>query len=86
MDKKMHFENISYLNIGDQIKFVIGNKEDYKYAKKIVYKYDIICPIFFQPVEGTDPKKLSGWILDDGLNVKLGLQIHKIIWGNKKGI
>lgn len=85
MNKKMFFDNIFHLDINDQLKFIIGNKKDYEYAKKIVQDYEIFCPIFFQPVEGTNLKKLAGWILNDGLNVKLGLQIHKIIWGNKKG-
>jgi 7-carboxy-7-deazaguanine synthase len=86
MDKKMCFENIYHLDTKDQLKFIIGNKEDYKYAKKIVQSYKINCPIFFQPVEGTNIKELACWILTDRLNVKLGLQIHKIIWGNKRGI
>ncbi|MEA3458262.1 MAG: radical SAM protein [Candidatus Thermoplasmatota archaeon] len=86
MHEKMRFDNISYLNMDDQLKFVIGNKEDYDYAKRIITRYDVICPIFFQPVEGTNPKELAGWILEDGLNVKLGLQIHKVIWGNKRGV
>jgi 7-carboxy-7-deazaguanine synthase len=85
MDKKMCFENIYHLDIKDQLKFIIGNKEDYKYAKKIVQSYKINCPIFFQPVEGTNIKELACLILADRLNVKLGLQIHKIIWGNKRG-
>jgi len=85
MHKKMYFDNILHLNVDDQIKFIIGNKEDYEYAKKIVQSYKIFCPIFFQPVEGTNLKELANWILNDGLTVKLGLQIHKIIWGNKRG-
>jgi 7-carboxy-7-deazaguanine synthase len=85
MDKKMCFENLFHLNKKDQLKFIIGNKEDYKYAKKIIQSYKIYCPIFFQPVEGTNIKKLASWILNDGLNVRLGLQIQKIIWGNNRG-
>ena len=85
MNKKMCFDNIFHLDNDDQLKFIIGNKEDYEYAKKIVKNYKIFCQIFFQPVERMNLKELAGWILNDGLNVRLGLQIHKIIWGNKKG-
>ena len=85
MNKKMCFDNISHLDNDDQLKFIIGNKEDFEYAKKIVQGYKIFCPIFFQPVESIIPKELAGWILNDGLNVKLGLQIHKIIWEGKRG-
>ncbi|GAG54941.1 unnamed protein product [marine sediment metagenome] len=86
MHEKMNFENILLLSENDQLKFVISDKKDYDYAKKIVYKYESVCPVFFQPVWGSNPKHLAEWMLEDKLNVKLGLQIHKIIWGNKKGI
>lgn len=86
MNEKMIFENISLLKEKDQLKFVIQNKYDYNYAKKTLQKYKPCCPVFFQPVWGTNPKNLAGWIIKDGLNVKLGLQLHKILFGDKKGI
>ncbi|MBC2724826.1 MAG: hypothetical protein HGJ97_19595 [Desulfosporosinus sp.] len=86
MNGKMHLENISLLKKDDQLKIIIQNKEDYDYAKKIIQKYEPICHVFFQPVWATNPKNLAGWILGDGLNVKLGLQIHKMIWGDAKGV
>jgi len=85
MHNKMDLANIQLLSKNDQLKFVIQNKKDYEYAKKIIKKYKPVTNIFFQPVWKTDPKNLSEWILKDGLSVNLGLQIHKIIWGNKKG-
>jgi len=86
MHEKMCLENLSLLKKDDQVKFVIENKKDYNYAKEILCKYKPVCTVFFQPVWGSDPKHLSDWILKDGLNAKLGLQIHKIIWGDKKGV
>ena len=85
MHEKMCLENLSILKKDDQLKFVIGDKRDYDYAKKIIQKYKTVCTVFFQPVWGTNAKKLAEWILNDELNVKLGLQIHKIIWGDKRG-
>jgi len=82
----MHMNNILSLSKDDQLKFIIKNKEDYLYAKEILKKYDPICTVFFQPVWGTDPKKLASWILRDGLQVRLSIQLHKIVWGAKKGI
>ena len=41
--------------------------------------------VFFQPNWKKDPKKLADWILNDDLDVKLSLQIHKIIWGDVRG-
>ncbi|KYK25684.1 hypothetical protein AYK25_09350 [Thermoplasmatales archaeon SM1-50] len=84
--KQMNMSNILYLKKKDQLKFVIKNKQDYEYAKKILGKYNPVCPVFFQPVWGANPKKLASWILDDGLSVRLSLQIHKIIWGSRKRV
>jgi len=85
MHEKMCLENLSLLKKDDQLKFVVGDKIDYDYAKKIIHNYKPVCTIFFQPVWGTNPKNLVEWILNDGLDVKLGLQLHKIIWGDKRG-
>jgi len=85
MKDEMKFENISFLKEKDQLKFVIKDKEDYDYAKQILEKYKPICTVFFQPVWGTEPKNLAGWIKSDGLNVRLSLQLHKIIWGKARG-
>ena len=81
MQKKSQFKNINLLKKDDQLKFVIKNKEDYDYAKNILNKYKPVCEIFFQPVWGEKPNKLAEWIISDMLNVKLSLQLHKIIWG-----
>ncbi len=73
----------------DEIKFVIANKEDYDWSKKMIEKHNLnkICPILFSPVSNKiDISKLADWILEDGLNVKLQMQLHKYIWGDKKGV
>jgi 7-carboxy-7-deazaguanine synthase len=85
MHKKMIFENIKKLKQKDQLKLVIKDKNDYEYTKKIINKYKPACDVFFQPVWDTNPKHLADWIIKDDLDVKLGLQIHKIIWENKRG-
>jgi len=85
MHDKTLLKNISYLRKDDQLKFVIKDKNDYTYAKKIFNKFKPDCTVFFQPVWGTNIKDLANWIIHDGLNVKLGLQLHKLIWGERKG-
>ena len=84
--EQMNIKNISYLSEKDQLKFIIKNKKDYDYAKKILKRYNPSCTVFFQPVWGTNPKKLASWILSDGLPVRLALQLHKLIWGEKRGV
>jgi 7-carboxy-7-deazaguanine synthase len=86
MSEKMNFDNISYLTGNDQLKFIINDREDYEYSKKTIKEHRPPCEIFFQPVWGTNTKSLSSWILKDALDVKLGLQLHKIIWGEQRGI
>ena len=85
MAKKNCFSNISYLKRKDQLKFVIKDRKDYDYAIKILKEHSPKCTVFFQPVWGTNPDKIAEWILRDDLNVKLGFQLHKIIWGEKRG-
>jgi 7-carboxy-7-deazaguanine synthase len=86
MSSKNFFKNINYLKKKDQLKFIILDRNDYDFAKKIVEKYKPSCCIYFQPVWGTNPKNLADWIINDKLNVNLGLQLHKIIWGEKRKI
>ena len=78
MHEKMLFTNISLLEKKDQIKLILKNKKDYEYAKKIIHTYKPKCDIYFQPVWN---KKidLAKWMLKDNLNVKLGVQLHKIL-------
>ena len=87
-----HFkDNLKFLTDQDEIKFVIGTKEDYEFAK--AYISDKIFTvnsdkIHFSPVfDVLAPEKLATWILNDKLNVRLSLQQHKIIWGkDKRGV
>ncbi len=90
MEKKNYFENINFLKPTDEVKFVIGNKEDYNWSKEIVakYKLDEKCEVLFSPVFNVlDNRKLVKWILDDNLNVRFQIQLHKYIWEpDKKGV
>ena len=91
--KMKHKNNWSILNDidnKDEIKFVIGNEEDYNWSKSKIIKYNLNekCQILFSPIYGSiDIKELCNWILNDGLNVRLQTQLHKLIWGpDKKGV
>jgi len=78
------------LQVHDEIKFVIGNKEDFEWSKNIINKYSLndICTLFFSPVYGKlKPAQLVNWILNDNINVRMQLQMHKSIWpADKKGV
>lgn len=83
MEKKNHYENIDYLKQKDELKFVIGNREDYDWAFDVLKRYDLEnkCKILFSVVFGKlEPVQLVNWILEDKLNVRFQLQMHKFIW------
>lgn len=82
----MDFNNLSYLKRDDQVKFVITDEGDYNWAKNVISKNNLTSiteNILFSSVYGIlDSKKLAEWILKDNLDVRLQVQIHKIIWGS----
>lgn len=83
MMKKNLYENIGEIKPTDEIKFVIGKREDYEWSKKIILKYNLTekCGILFSAVFGElEPVVLVNWILEDNLKVRYQLQMHKIIW------
>ncbi len=90
MDNKNYFQNVELLKTSDEVKFVIGSKEDYDWSKSIIQKYDLDkkVKILFSSIFGKiEHNALVKWILEDNLNVKYQLQIHKYIWDpNKTGV
>lgn len=86
MQDKMVFENIALLSAKDQMKMVIGSREDYDYAKEILKRFPPSAPVFLQPVWGCNSRDLAEWIVKDDLEVRLGLQLHKLLWGQKRGV
>ncbi len=79
--EEFNFENLKYIRRNDEIKFVIGDNADYEYAKGFIRTYSFATDKFiFSTVEGSMPsKELAEKILKDGLNVRLGVQLHKIL-------
>ena len=85
-EKKNDLLNLYRLTYKDEIKFVIGCRDDYEYARKILaLSFLRTNPPLFSPVFGKmDAKILAGWILEDHLNVRLHMQLHKIIWETER--
>ncbi len=83
MMSKNYWTNIDHLTPNDQVKFVIGTREDYEWSKEIINEYslDKRCPVLMSVVFGElEPVQLADWILQDKLNVRFQLQMHKYIW------
>jgi len=81
---KFCVDNLAVLERKDQIKFVILDERDFQYAKDFVARqrlHKLVDEVIFSPVFGQLPaRQLAEWILRDGLEVRLGLQLHKFIW------
>ena len=87
--------NLGHLTDRDEVKFVISSRRDYEFARDFVREHvldtkasPIFSPAFRKDAVGSrdvsnclvDPQDLARWMLEDGVNARLGLQIHKFIW------
>ena len=85
-ENKNLWENLNHLTPTDEIKFVIADKADYEWSKKVLqdYELDKKVPVLFSPVfEKLKLKDLTEWILEDNLPVRIHTQLHKYIWDQK---
>ncbi|HEY4049537.1 MAG TPA: radical SAM protein [Acidobacteriaceae bacterium] len=91
-----HLPNLDTLTLRDEVKFVIANRTDYEFARQFVRQHSLdqrvgqilLSPAFTKTPTAErnaenlllDPRSLVEWMLEDGLNARLNLQIHKFIW------
>jgi 7-carboxy-7-deazaguanine synthase len=81
-------ENLGRLTSRDELKFVLADRRDFDWAMDRVRAGDLDKRnvVTFSPVwEGLSPSDLAGWIRDSGKPIRLGLQLHKILWGDIPG-
>jgi 7-carboxy-7-deazaguanine synthase len=82
------YQNIHHLSHKDQVKFVIGDDEDYNWSKAAITEYALPdrCEILFSPVMGQqNPTELAEKILQDRLPVRFQIQLHKLLWDDAQG-
>ena len=87
--EKNQWRNLSLLKSSDEVKFVLCSRSDYEWAKDILVQYQIAekCPVLFSPVYSqVNPTDLAEWVLADRLPVRMQVQLHKILWGEKPGV
>jgi 7-carboxy-7-deazaguanine synthase len=83
--------NLAELNEKDEVKFVIASRRDYEFARDFTREHGLeerVHEVLFSPVQedpkgkwpGLEPRQLVGWMLEDGIGARLGLQLHKIVW------
>jgi 7-carboxy-7-deazaguanine synthase len=88
-EKNMRWDNLNHVSTKDEIKFVICNRADYDWAKAKLIELKLIekCPVLFSPsYHDLKADELASWVLADQLPVRMQIQLHKILWGEKAGV
>jgi len=86
--ERNRWENLDFLQAQDQVKFVIADRDDYEWSRKVVAEQRLAqrCEVLFSPVAGElEPRRLAEWILADRLPVRFQLQLHKLLWDDEPG-
>ena len=83
-DKNL-IKNLKFLKKSDQLKFVICNKDDFIWSADFIKNHNIKAHILFSPVANMNPTILAEWILAEQLQVRMQIQLHKILWGDEIG-
>lgn len=87
-EARNHLANLSVLGEHDQVKFVLCDRRDYEWAAALITESALPerCEVLLSPAHGQlDPGELADWILGDGLQVRLQVQLHKYLWGDVRG-
>ena len=83
------WENIDELKSGDEVKFVLCDRQDYDWSRMQLDQHELLnrdIEVLFSPCQGQlDPRTLAGWLLEDNLQVRFQLQLHKQLWGDVPG-
>lgn len=84
------FENYSLLTPHDEVKFVVSSRNDFDWAIRVIGEYDLenkTPNLIFSPVWGrVSFENLAQWVIDSGRRIRMQLQMHKLIWGDRKGV
>jgi len=86
--KRNLWSNIEHLLPHDQVKIVIASRADYEWARDVVAEHRLVerCMVLFSPAHGAiKPRELAEWIIEDKLDVRFQLQLHKLLWNDEPG-
>ena len=85
-----HWQNLDQLREGDELKFVVADRDDYRWAAEQIASRDLAsrATVLLSPVHGDlDPGKMARWVLEDRLPVRVQIQMHNVLWpGVERGI
>ncbi len=87
-ERKNRLANLDHLKPSDEIKLVLADEADYRWAREQIVQHDLArrCGVLLSPVHGRlAARELAEWILRDRLPVRMQIQLHKILWGDAPG-
>lgn len=87
-ESKNKYTNIQHLKATDEIKFVICSRSDYDWSCQIIDEYSLnktAKVLFSASWQQLSPRELADWILEDNLDVRFQLQLHKVLWNDEPG-
>lgn len=77
------WENVALLAPHDEVKFVLADRADYEWAREVIreHRLERRCTVLLSTAHGLlAPADVVRWMLEDGLDVRFQLQMHKVIW------
>jgi 7-carboxy-7-deazaguanine synthase len=84
MESHNDYGNVAHLTQNDELKFVVGDRQDFDWACNLIRQHDLVSRVkvvAFSPVyQKVSYAELANWVMHCGLPVRLQLQLHKIIW------
>ncbi|MEW8692187.1 MAG: 7-carboxy-7-deazaguanine synthase QueE [Candidatus Thiodiazotropha endolucinida] len=86
--QRNRMSNIDFLRTDDQVKFVITDRADYEWSCEQLKRFRITdrCEVLFSPVQDRmNPTQLADWMIEDRVQARLQLQLHKLLWGDQPG-
>ena len=90
MAEKNCYSAYSGLTGRDEVKFVVSSRKDFDFAVDVIRKYDLqnkTGNLLFSPVwDKVDPAQLAQWVIECNLPVRMQIQMHKVLWGDKRGV
>jgi 7-carboxy-7-deazaguanine synthase len=86
MEGRMLTSNLELLSPVDQLKFVVADRKDLHHAHKVLSENDVRCNVVFTPVGGLDLRPVAEFVLKQRINARVLPQLHKLIWGDARGV
>lgn len=87
MERYNKYGEVSRLREQDQLKFIVADRKDFDFALGVLEKHKPVCHVLFGPSwDQIDPSQLAEWVKNEAPKARLSIQVHKVLWGNKRGV